>query len=776
MTAPRLRPVGFRKTLGRLVLEPNRHPWNPEGPSSAYRRRLGALLAAVAWLSFIWAFGGCAAPPKAPWSAAPFAPTVRQMIAVELSSPEDKPYCQTIEGIANIAPGSGTDFVELNFQVPAVLGDIRLVVDAPRHPKWSWAELVLVRPDQSRRKFKLDHPISERAGKDESSSFHVLLTGVRDPCPDGCTVRVSVSASFGAKPFLTKLMAEASEDLRNVEEAVREQQLPAVTVGDKTRRTARQVASLKAPCSLKAVKAFSESVEEAVKQAREVARKAYSGTEPQPFNHKEFQAAWKALSEHQQASELVRTVAKGVRWPTEADLPLLFAHVDIQVQADAHELSPEDRMKAAFWTALALSPDTLRYQSRLRSAPPLESIEGALDRRAFVLAALKGDPIPLPGLPLFIDVTMVDWSVDLRRLCVGERGSIPARNPSAAQLALSRELDVQEDLTFRLSSLTDILRERSRVERAEQILCDVRVDLSGLSADGLENLGTGGLSELSLQIAKLTAFTPAKDCALRRAVDSAVQKLLCTAFSERQLARIQTLEQYAAFLRGGDDILRYLPESGDLACFTSSEQARHSIQDLQKLMTDRYQQIIWRTNERPLELVSRVQRAFGLRSDQISRLALGPIDLDNPPKLVLSGRKRGWGHCNRSACNELEQIQSFYPPAEADIELCSNIEPKRTTVRLKEPGSVAEKFSLRCGGNERIYLERTAQAGGVLVVHSQRPFTLGRIRSKKRLTLRLGDVQEISIKLESNEDWVEITPSRPRQGFYVTTQYIPASF
>ena len=772
-------PVPWARTLWRIAVEPDQHPWRP-----AWRlRRRGPLyvVAAAVILLLLFASSGCASAPR------------QSILRSALSPlPSKGARCETllVSQELQVPPAGNIGDLRLTIaELPEIAGKLRVLVRRPRFA--STLELEADRAPEFDRVVE----VSPAPGQRDLTIVFGRPSGAPRDWPrrscSACRVDVELTGLFNAREGLQTFFVRATDELASVDRAFRRQaQERAEHPSPALRQLAEDLAAESNRCGAPMGPGLF-AVLAAIEQVDAAHATFYAGETPRLPDAAAVLRSWDAATAALDALPIAAAVAREAGWP--ASLRPRSAgrarasalHLDLAAQVAA--LPAEDKPIAAQWLSLALAPDRAALDRRKAALPRIRDLADAEARLDWVNPRPDAS-VRVPGLSRPAVLRVREWAAPLEgRRCIGRLGAAPVRDPDeeartvAAMLAAEggRPLQTSREL---ISSM------RGRLRRSRELLCEpAAADVGELFA-GLDDKELGFVSERLEAIYTELERQPARD-EIARAVSARTGELLCKLFAPENLERrVKSVTGYKIFLEGGIHVLDFAPRP--LTCggerITPGE-IRQRLREAYRAALDRHgianRLCPVRAGKCPEDIAASVRKLFSLPHRELA--APAPAEtraLDFPPPFGFSAEwVQKLGRCARDACEALERLRSEAPAGQFEGPVCAPRsegveEPQEITLDRPEAPSSVTLTSCDPNVSVRVTLRRKPQAGTLVAIASSHQFRygsesvsrqgkhpqLGRIYER---VADLSDAGDVSRRGEGEFD-VALTPTVENQVFY----------
>ncbi|HEX9576415.1 MAG TPA: hypothetical protein VF993_01600 [Myxococcales bacterium] len=766
--------VSWPRTIWRLLLQPDAHPW-----SSRWRLRRRAPLVAVALallLLLLFAAGGCASvPPQSLRDSAAAPPTAEGLrcetvlVSHEVEIPAQGELADVRLTIENLPPVAGK--LRVLVRQPAFESGLQLGSD----PKADFDKVLDVSP-ASELTLVLLRPRWTRSD------------WPRRECT-ACSVNVELTGLFGAREGLETFFSRAVQEAAAVEAGFLSQaQQPAAHPGAALRQLAEEASAEAKRCGVPLEPAL-RAVLAALEQLDDARAQLYAADADLPDADAVLRS-WDAATAAIEAQPAVLAAARAARWPASVRYGsrLRASALHLELASQLTGLSPEDKRIAARWVALATVRDIAALEKRSAALPPIRDLADA-EARLHWVNPRPASALPVPGLSRPALLRVREWAAPPKgRRCIGRRGAAPVRDPDADATAVAQMFGADERQHFRIAHPSDIAAAREMMRRAADLLCnppspDVTELFKGLDERELGPVA-GRLDDIYRESDPLH-----ENDEIARTVLSRTNQLLCRLFDVQTVQkRISSVVGYKVFVEGGAHLLEYLP--GPLICgdeFLTPRDVRRRLREAYRDALEKHalrdRLCPQRAGKCPEEIAASVRRLFALQRP----LLAGPAPaesrlLDFPPPF---GFGEPWvqklDRCARDACDALLRLHGEAPAGQFESALCPpRIEgaeqPTEITLASPEAPSSITLSSCDAHVGVRVTLHRTPDAGTLVAIASSHQFRYGsesvnrqgRHPQLGRIYERVADLTDSGDVSRRGEGTFEValTPTVENQVFY----------
>ncbi|HYY53374.1 MAG TPA: hypothetical protein VE755_10905 [Myxococcales bacterium] len=768
--------VGWLRTIGRLALEPQIHPW-----TAHWRLQRRAPLAAVAvalLLLLLFAASGCSSAPLQSVRSSAISPRPAQGLRCE---------SVLISQEVQVPPEGELGDLRVTIEdIPPALGKLRILVRRPRFP----AALELATDQKPEFDKVLD--LSPGAGQ---RSLTVVLTRPRRAGGDwprrdcrACRVDVELTGLFGGPEALDAVFARALQDASAVDAAFAAQsQEPASRPGQALRDFAASMSSEAKRCGV-GLDPVLRGVQSAIGQL-DAARALLYGADASIPDAAAVLRAWETATAAMEGP--VTVSARHAGWPSSLRAGnagrLRASAIHLDAMAQLASLPASDKPAAARWVALALAPDAAALQQRLSALPAIRDLDDAQARLEWVNPR-PGAALPIPGVSKAATLRIRDWTPPIRgRRCIGSAGAAPVRNADDDAAIVARLLGGDEQ-RVRIASASDIPAARRSLRQSGELLCEApQPDLTALFS-GLEDKELGPIAERLEEI--FDAADPRREHdELARAVLARTSQLLCKVLDAENIERrAASVVGYKVFVEGGTRILELLPQP--LVCgshLLTAREVRRRLRAAYREALDRHaikeRLCPVRSGKCPDEVAASVRKLFGLRRPDLAAPASPESRrLEFPPPFGFSDEwVQKLDRCAQEACEALSRLRTEAPFGQFDGAVCPPREPgveRPQEVTLSSPETPTSLTLSNCDAHAgvRLTLRRLREAGTLVSIASTHPFRYGsenvtrqgRHPQLGRIYERVADLtdpEDVSRRADSVFE-VALTPTVANQVFY----------
>jgi hypothetical protein len=757
--------VPWVRTIARLALEPDQHPWK-RGWRLRHRAQLVAVAAALLLLALL-ATSGCASAPLQSLSRATSAPR-----------PAAGARCESVLVSQEIQVPLEGELADLRLTIrdlPQATGKLHVLVRQPRFA--SVLEL------DSEEKPAFDQVLQVASGRRELT---VVLRRPRRAPSDWprascsvCRVDVELTGLFGARDGLDAFLGLALREAAEIEAAFSQQATGrSEHPGPALRELGAGLAAEGKRCGVPLQPAVM-ATESALAQLDTARASFYAGERPELPDATQVLHAWRAVDDALEG-------LPHARWPGLRRLHSAVSHLNLALQASA--LSGEDKELAALWIALALAPDDEALSRRSAALPRIRDLADAEARLAWV-DPHPGTLLPLPGAsqPATLRVTSFAAPPHGRR-CIGTLGAAPVRDRAAEATAVAILLGADVQQRLRIPSAQEVPAARETLKRARSLLCEpLTADVDALFS-GLEQRELGPVAE-QLESIYAEADPRRQNDEVARAVSARADALLCRLFAPETIERrVTSVLGYQIFVEGGTHLLEFLPHP--LMCEgrgISAREVRKRLREAYRAAIDRHavadRLCPVRGGKCPEEVAASVRRLFALRSPELAAPAAADSRaLDFPPPFGFSD---AWveklDRCAKEACDALARLRSEAPPGQFEGSICpprveGKEDPQEITLDKPESPSSVTLSSCDAHAGVRLTLHRKPEAGTLVSIASSHAFRYGsenvtrqgRHPQLGRIYERVADLTDPSDVSRRSEGVFEValTPTVENQVFY----------
>jgi hypothetical protein len=757
--------VPWLRTIARLALEPDQHPWK-RGWRLRHRAQLVAVGSALLLLALL-ASSGCASAPLQSFSQ-----------RTSLPRPAAGTRCESVLVSQEIQVPLEGELADLRLTIrdlPEVTGKLRVLVRQPRFA--SVLEL------DSEEKPAFDQVLRVSPGRRELTVVlrrppHAPSDWPRSTCTV-CRADVELTGLFGAREGLDAFLARALQEAAEIDAGFSQQ---AAGRSDHPGAVLRELgAGLAAEgkrCGVSLRPAVA-AVESALAQLDGARASFYVGERPELPDAAQIVAAWSAAYDALDG-------LPHARWPGLRRLHGAASHLDLALQAAA--LPAPDKELAAQWIALALAPDDDALARRTAGLPRIRDLADAEARLAWV-DPRPGAALPLPGASQPAALRVASFAVAPHgRRCIGVLGAAPVRDPTAEAAAVATLLGADGQQRLRIPSAAEVPAARETLKRARSLLCEpLTADVDALFA-GLEQKELGPVAD-RLDAIYAEADPRRQNDEVARAVSARTDALLCRLFAAETIERrVTSVVGYKIFVEGGTHVLEFLPRP--MMCDgrgVSAREVRRRLREAYRSAIDRHattdRLCPVRGGKCPEEVAASVRRLFGLRGSELAAPASADgRALDFPPPFGFSD---AWvqrlDRCAKEACDALARLRSDARPGQFEGPVCPpRVEGEEDTqeITLDKPESPASVTLSSCDAHAgvRLTLHRKPEAGTLVSIASAHAFRYGsenvtrqgRHPQLGRIYERVADLTDPSDVPRRSEGVFEValTPTVENQVFY----------
>ena len=760
-----LAPVTWLRTIARLALEPDQHPWKRRW-RLRHRAQLVAVAAALLLLALL-ASSGCASAPLQSFSQ-----------STALQRPSEGARCESILVSQELQVPLEGELADLRLtirDIPPVIGKLRVLVRQPRFP--------CVLELDSDEKPAFDQVLTVASGRRDLT---VVLQRPRRASSDWpretcrvCRADVELTGLFGAREGLDAFLSRALQEASEIDTAFAQQSAGrGGHPGAALRELGYALAAEGKRCGVQLQPAVA-AVENALAQLDGARAAFYAGEQPELPDAAQVLRSWKIAAE----------ALEGLpheRWPGLRRLRSAGLHLDLANQAAS--LPADDKPLAARWIALALAPDDETLARRTAALPAIRDLADAEARLSWV-DPRPGAQLPLPGASQQATLLVSSFGTAPHgRRCIGALGAAPVRDKPAETAAVAVLLGADPQQRLRIATAAQIPAARETLKRARSLLCEpLAADVGALFA-GLEEKELGPVAE-QLETIYAEADPRRQNDEVARAVAARTDALLCRLLAPETVERrVASVVGYKIFVEGGTHVLEFLPRP--LICDgrgITAREVRKRLREAYRAAVDRHATTDHlcpvRAGKCPEEVASSVRRLFSLRSPELA--APAPAEsraLDYPPPF---GFSEAWvqklDRCAKEACDALARLRSDAPAGQFEGPVCAprvegKEEPQEITLDKPESPSSVTLSSCDAYAGVRLTLHRKPEAGTLVSIASAHAFRygsenvtrLGRHPQLGRIYERVADLTDPSDVSRRAEGVFEValTPTVENQVFY----------
>jgi hypothetical protein len=770
--------VSWSRTVLRLALQPEQHPWKP-GWRIARKAPLVAVAAALLLL-LVFAASGCSSVPPQ---------SLRQQTVAP--APASGAHCESVLVSHELQIPAEGELGDLRLSIgdlPPLLGKLRVLVRRPRFPA-----TLQIESDQ-KPAFDRVLELTPAAGQRQLTVVLARPSSASDDWPRetcrACRLDVELTGLFGAREALEAYFVRAVQQASAIENAFAAQARG--LADDAPARQAADAFAVEAKRCGVALDPLFGSVRRALAEL-DAARAAFYGSDkPEVPDASAVLRAWDAATKEIDAVPLAAAAARAFGWPTSlrpgsaGRLRSSALHLDLAAQAAA--LPPEDKAIAAQWIAVAMAPDQSSLDRRVASLPRIRDLSEAVARLEWVDPS-AGTPVRIPGTSRPATLRVHEWrAAPHGRRCIGRGGAVPVRDREEEAFSVATMLGGDERQRVRIARLDDLPFAREKVRKSRELLCNpLAADVAPLFA-GLAEKDLGIVSD-RIEAVYAEVDPRRENDELARAVSSEVTDLLCALFDpETVRRRVSSVVGYKIFVDGGRSVLDFVP--GPLACSGHTLPAR----DVRKRLRDAYRAALdrhgvadrlcpLRGGKCPDEIAASVRRIFGLQRPELAAPgAPRGRALDFPPPFGFGDEwVQKLDRCAREACDALSRLRFEAPPGEFDGPICAppalgTDQPQEVTIDRPEQPTSITLSSCDANAGVRITLRRRADAGTLVSIASTHQFRYGsesvsrhaRHPQLGRIYERVADLNDPGDVSRRSDGAIEValTPTVENQVFY----------
>jgi hypothetical protein len=757
--------VPWLRTIARLALEPDQHPWK-RGWRLRHRAQLFAVAAALLLLLLL-ATAGCASVPLQSFSQ-----------AIPMPRSGKGARCESVLVSQEIQVPLEGELADLRLTIrdlPEVTGKLRVLVRQPRFAS--------VLDMDSEEKPAFDRVLQVTAGRRDLTVVLQRPRGAPADWPRAscrvCRVDVELTGLFGAREGLDAFLGRALQEAAEIDKAFAQQSAGrSEHPGAVLRDLGAALGAEGKRCGVPLGPAVA-AVESALAQLDSARASYYAGERPELPDAAQVVRAW----------SLAGNALDGLphaRWPGLRRLHGAALHLELALQAAV--FPAEDQELAAQWIALALAPDDEALARRSAALPRIRDLADAEARLSWV-DPRPGTPLPLPGASQPAALRVASFAVAPHgRRCIGPLGAAPVRDPVADAAAVAALLGADGGQRLRIATAQDVPLARETLKRARSLLCEpLAADVDALFA-GLEQKELGPVAE-RLDAIYAEADPRRQNDEVARAVAARTDALLCRLFAPESIERrVTSVVGYKIFVEGGTHVLEFLPRP--LMCDgrgVSAREVRRRLREAWRSAIDRHATVDRlcpvRGGKCPEEVAASVRRLFALRSPELAAPASADgRALDFPPPFGFSD---AWvqrlDRCAKEACDALARLRSDAPAGQFEGSVCPpRVEGKddHQDITLDKPESPASVMLSSCDAHAgvRLTLHRKPEAGTLVSIASAHAFRYGsenvtrqgRHPQLGRIYERVADLTDPGDVSRRSEGVFEValTPTVENQVFY----------